>query len=87
MEGQCKPNGHLEALVPIQRPPAGRTRWRQQGGNGKPMPKVGLPPAFPPSLCPTFISYAYMHALSARPTVSRAACLSAHHIEDRGREY
>ena len=31
----------------------------------------------PPSLCPTFISYAYMHALSARPTVSRAACLSA----------
>ena len=41
----------------------------------------------PPSLCPTFISYAYMHALSARPTVSRAACLSAHHIEDRGREY
>ena len=47
------------------------------------------PPSLPPSLslCPTFISYAYMHALSARPTVSRAVCLSAHHIEDRGREY
>ena len=74
MEGQCKPNGHLEALVPIRRAPAGRTRWRQGArGNGKPMPKVGL--TLP--LSPTFISYAYMHALSARPTVSRAACLSA----------
>ena len=42
MEGQCKPNGHLEALVPIQRSPAGDKGAR---GNGKPMPKVGLPPA------------------------------------------
>ena len=58
MEVQCMPNGYLEAMERrVVTETAGvLAEWERMKHrareNGKPMPKVGLPPSLPPSLPP-----------------------------------
>ena len=97
MEVQCMPNGYLEAMERrVVTETAGvLAEWERMKHrareNGKPMPKVGLPPSLPPSLRAPgpdiHLLYAYMHALSRLPRRPSGFLHISQPAREREREY